>query len=236
MIPGFSRLSSPSLSVLIVAVLLSLGRCQDVCRAQDGEKGAAGTPGRDGRPGAKGEKGEPALQLVAGLPHIQKGAKGSRGFPGDMGPKGLAGDLGPEGPPGPRGRAGPSGKGRIPSLQHRAAFSVSRNDTSYPSWNRPLTYNKAITSSSLIYLASGIFTCSTPGVYYFVFHSETKVSMCLYLRSDTLGDRKLGFCDYNIRSNIQVWLEPFKDKQQDSVRNDKKEKNIVFNGFLLFPK
>ncbi|KAJ7997507.1 hypothetical protein DPEC_G00229740 [Dallia pectoralis] len=255
MIPGVSSSSWPSLSVLIVALLLSSGQCQDVCRAQDGEKGAPGAPGRDGRPGVKGEKGEPALHLETELPRLQRGPKGSRGPPGDMGPKGLAGDLGPQGPSGPQGEPGPAGRAGVSSLQQIAAFSVMSNSTKYPPWNRVLTYTNSITSSSLINLATGYFTCSTAGIYYFVFHAETKVSMCLYLKSDSLGEKKLGFCDYNNRANFRnnaqvlsggavlelakghrVWLEPFKDKQPDSVKTDMKEKKIVFNGFMLFKK
>ncbi|XP_031664659.1 complement C1q subcomponent subunit A isoform X1 [Oncorhynchus kisutch] len=248
---GFLRMMSGfSLSAVCVAVLLSLGRCQNRCLVQDGTPGAQGTPGRDGRQGAKGEKGEPALQLDARLPHGLKGTKGSRGIPGDMGPKGLSGDLGPEGPSGPPGPPGPAGRGGDQSHQHRAAFSVSRTDISYPPYKRTLTYNSAITSSNLINLNSGIFTCSIPGVYYFVFHSEAKVGMCLYLKSDALGERMLGFCDYNNRATTQVlsggvvldlsrgnkvWLEPFKDEQPENVKDDKKDKKILFNGFLLFP-
>uniref|UniRef100_A0A673ZZE0 Complement component 1, q subcomponent, A chain n=1 Tax=Salmo trutta TaxID=8032 RepID=A0A673ZZE0_SALTR len=167
--------SGYSLSVVCVAVFLSLGRCQDRCSVQDGTPGAPGTPGRDGRQGAKGEKGEPALQLDEVLPRALKGTKGSRGVPGDMGPKGLSGDLGPEGPSGPPGPPGLPGSGGGQSRQHRAAFSVSRTDVSYPPYKRTVTYNSAITSSSMIGLNSGKFTCSIPGVYYFVFHSEAKV-------------------------------------------------------------
>ncbi|KAL0994997.1 hypothetical protein UPYG_G00130440 [Umbra pygmaea] len=241
----------PPLSVLLVVVLFSLVRCQDICSFQDGKPGEPGTPGRDGRAGAKGQKGEPVLPLDPRPGSSLKGPKGSKGSPGDMGPKGFAGDLGPEGHPGLRGERGPPGKAGLPSQQHRAAFSVTRNDTSYPLWNRPLTYTMAITSSSLINLNSGYFTCSTAGVYYFVFHSESKVGMCLYLKSDALPDRNLGFCDYNNRPTYsqvlsggvvldllpghKVWLEPFKDKLPDTVKDDKKEKKIVFNGFLLFP-
>ncbi|XP_029626282.1 complement C1q subcomponent subunit A isoform X1 [Salmo trutta] len=248
---GFLRMTSGySLSVVCVAVFLSLGRCQDRCSVQDGTPGAPGTPGRDGRQGAKGEKGEPALQLDEVLPRALKGTKGSRGVPGDMGPKGLSGDLGPEGPSGPPGPPGLPGSGGGQSRQHRAAFSVSRTDVSYPPYKRTVTYNSAITSSSMIGLNSGKFTCSIPGVYYFVFHSEAKVGMCLYLNSDVLGERKLGFCDYNDRATTQVlsggvvldlshgnkvWLEPFKDEQPENVKDDRKDKKIVFNGFLLFP-
>ncbi|XP_055792881.1 complement C1q subcomponent subunit A [Salvelinus fontinalis] len=242
-------MSGYSLSVVGVALLLSLGRCQNGCFVQDGTPGGKGTPGRDGRQGAKGDKGEPAV-LDAVLPGVLKGMKGSRGVPGDMGPKGLSGDLGPEGPSGPPGAPGPAGRGGDQSHQHRAAFSVSRTDISYPPYRRTLTYNSAITDSSLISLTSGIFTCSIPGVYYFVFHSVAKVGMCLYLNSDALGERKLGFCDYNSRATTQVlsggvvldlsrgnkvWLEPFKDEQPENVKEDKKDKKIVFNGFLLFP-
>nr|XP_029544821.1 complement C1q and tumor necrosis factor-related protein 9B-like [Oncorhynchus nerka] len=60
-------MSGFSLSAVCVAVLFSLGRCQNGCLVQDGTPGAQGTPGRDGRQGAKGEKGEPGNREMEGV-------------------------------------------------------------------------------------------------------------------------------------------------------------------------
>uniref|UniRef100_A0A667XJH3 Complement C1q A chain n=1 Tax=Myripristis murdjan TaxID=586833 RepID=A0A667XJH3_9TELE len=246
------------LVLLGVVSLLMSGQCSDSCR-QDGRPGEAGTAGRDGRAGQKGERGEPAV-LAEGPPDASvllrlKGETGSRGLQGTMGPKGFRGELGPAGVPGRPGPPGPEGRGfgrSAESLQQsHSAFSVFTNDTTYPAANTKITFQSAIfnSPSSGITLNTGIFNCRAAGVYYFVFHATTKVSMCLRLASDALGEEKLGFCDYNTRgrpqvlsggvvlqleANQKVWLEAFRDNQPDSVYRDRNEKQIVFNGFLIF--
>lgn len=102
---------------------------------------------------------------------------GSRGLPGEMGPKGYSGDLGPVGPAGVQGPPGPPGFHRDPSRNLNSAFAVSRTDRSYPPYDQKLTFNKAITNiASHFSLPTGTFTCKVAGIYYFVFHSMSKVS------------------------------------------------------------
>lgn len=55
------------LLVCVLAVSLSSGVAEDVCRAPNGKDGAAGKPGRPGRPGLKGERGEPGKHLWGAL-------------------------------------------------------------------------------------------------------------------------------------------------------------------------
>ncbi|CAL8338474.1 unnamed protein product [Merluccius merluccius] len=99
-------------------------------------------------------------------------------------------------------------------------------------------------------LTTGTFKCRVSGLYYFVFHAASRVSMCLRLRSEVVSETDLGFCDYNSRGTGQVlsggavlqltkdqhvWMEGFTDNQSPSVSTDIQEKQIIFNGFLLFP-
>uniref|UniRef100_UPI0037E8A145 complement C1q subcomponent subunit C-like n=1 Tax=Semicossyphus pulcher TaxID=241346 RepID=UPI0037E8A145 len=239
-----------------VALLLMPVQCDVNCRGTDGHAGVKGAPGRDGLDGAKGEKGDTALRadgpvdaaFLLGL----RGEAGSRGLQGDMGPKGYRGDLGAAGHPGTTGRHGPDGvnmgDGDQNLQQSGSAFSVMRTETSYPSFNQIITYQTTVVNHNGHFDAvTGQFTCNIAGVYYFTFHSFAKVSICLNIASDALPT-KLGFCDYNRNSdqvlsggvvlelvvNEKVWLESFRDQQTNSESNDNREKQIIFNGFLLF--
>lgn len=240
-----------------VALLLSTGQCDVSCKGLDGRPGEAGAVGRDGWPGQKGEKGEPAVadntQVDANTLLMLRGEMGSRGLQGDMGPKGYRGALGAVGPSGQPGQPGPEGKSIGHSddspQQAKSAFSVIRNINTYPTFNQVVTYQRyAVNRPGDFNKDTGHFTCRIPGVYYFVFHSMAKVSMCLRIASEVLGQDKIGFCDYNrnldqvlsggvvleLRVGQRVWLESFKEQQTDHDARDSREKEIIFNGFLLF--
>ncbi|XP_067113491.1 complement C1q subcomponent subunit B-like [Osmerus mordax] len=238
------------LVLVCVTGLLSSGQGQAGCTVKDGRPGETGLSGLDGRQGAKGQKGEPAQvqQMDQEALLKLKGLRGRPGQPGDMGPKGYNGDVGPEGSPGVPGPKGPPGGGADTPQKPRSAFSVERTGFSLPRYNEKITFQTAITSSPDFKMDTGIFTCKLPGVYYFVFHSMSKVDMCLKLHSEDKSERQLVFCDYSsgkpqvltggvvltLKLNQKVWLEMYKDKQSDSIHKDTTDKKIVFNGFMLF--
>ncbi|XP_041835818.1 complement C1q subcomponent subunit A-like isoform X2 [Melanotaenia boesemani] len=245
--------------LMAVALLLSTVQCDVSCRGADGQAGQPGGPGRDGWPGVKGEKGEPAMMPDGPVdPSVLlklKGERGSLGLQGAMGPKGYRGDLGAPGKSGKPGNRGPDGKsvghGQGSAIQGAySAFSVIRTSNNYPPYGQTIKYQKIVVNQPGDFnQVTGEFHCRLPGVYYFTFHSVVKVSICLAIKSDAL-DQQLGFCDYSqrntfdqvlsggvvleLRTGQKVWLESFKDNQIDSDRQDNREKQIIFNGFLIF--
>uniref|UniRef100_A0A3B3ZHP4 C1q domain-containing protein n=1 Tax=Periophthalmus magnuspinnatus TaxID=409849 RepID=A0A3B3ZHP4_9GOBI len=241
------------LLLLVGGILLLSINCGDASCPQDGRPGVNGGPGRDGLPGPKGEKGEPAVYFPVDQLCLASlsGISGPRGAQGPMGPKGYSGQLGPRGEPGSTGKPGPDGvqigqgEGfRREYSSTNVLFSVVR-ETRYVQ----LKYSAVVlTNPSEFNLQTGVFTCSAPGIYYFTFNSVAKVSMCLAINSNTLNAR-LGFCDHNNRNldqvlsggvvlqleaGQQVWLESFREIQQSSDFNDRRDKQVIFNGFLLF--
>ncbi|KAG7999362.1 Complement C1q subcomponent subunit A [Nibea albiflora] len=198
-----------------VAFLLRTGRCEVNCGG--------------GRP-AQLPRGPVDPNVLLRL----KGEMGNRGEQGVMGPKGYRGDLGAAGDRSPQ--------------QARSAFSVMRTDNSYPTFDQVVTYQHTVVNTPQDFnAATGYFTCRIPGVYYFTFHSMARVSVCLRLASDP-PFTKLGFCDYNknfdqvlsggavleLTAGQRVWLESFREQQRSEETRDTNEKQIIFNGFLLF--
>ncbi|XP_066502179.1 complement C1q subcomponent subunit A [Hoplias malabaricus] len=241
-------------AAVCVCGLVSFSLGQPDCRLQDGKTGQDGVPGRDGWPGQKGEKGDSGLQVQLSKEALAafKGHEGEQGPVGDIGIKGYQGLLGP---PGPAGPPGPSGStGYTFGGDSKAAFSVLRTNKVFPSYNRPVTFDKVnINIHNDFDLTTGQFTCRIAGVYYFVFSSVSEDNLCLKLRSNGATPVSLTFCDFNQRKISQVvsggavlelaegnkvWIEPVKNPDRESLdynrMTTKSDHSAVFNGFLIF--
>ncbi|KAI4900503.1 hypothetical protein NFI96_020131, partial [Prochilodus magdalenae] len=126
-----------------------------------------------------------------------KGEDGEPGPVGYIGVKGFQGDLGPPGLPGPPGPSGRSGDSVGGAGASKAAFSVLRTSKTTPSYNRPVTFDKAVTNVNDDFnLQTGHFTCKVAGVYYFVFHSVSEGNLCLQLKGTYRNAVDLTFCDF----------------------------------------
>uniref|UniRef100_A0A7M4FR53 Complement C1q and tumor necrosis factor-related protein 9-like n=1 Tax=Crocodylus porosus TaxID=8502 RepID=A0A7M4FR53_CROPO len=100
------------------------------------------------------------------------GAPGNNGNPGHNGQNGLNGEKGQKGDTGEPGPTGPKGNpGECPPPQKSAfALKLGKN---YPPPEQPIIFNEVLYNDQHHFdLATGIFTCQIPGVYYFSYHVE----------------------------------------------------------------
>ncbi|TRY99624.1 hypothetical protein DNTS_004818 [Danionella cerebrum] len=212
----------------------------------NGKDGVNGNSGRDGLPGQKGEKGAPALQ-VAQNNITFKGDKGEQGALGDRGSKGFMGPTGPQGHLGAMGPKGPSKSIITADIPQKAAFCVLRN-TNRARYANPVIFDTHFSNVQNNFdLRTGTFTCTNPGVYYFVFHASYPEGLCVRLKiTSSVGasDKSFSFCDsrplltvvsggavLELSANDKVWIEPFSDKD---VGMTPKNLSAVFSGFLIF--
>lgn len=182
------------------------------------------------------------LLLAAGLTSSQDpdlcGPPGPPGFPGPPGPPG------PVGPPGPMGIPGlPGLPGRVEKCPPTSAFSVKLNG-SFPGPLQPIVFQKALYNDQGHFnLATGVFTCTVPGLYNFgfdidLFQNSVKVALMkngLQVR-DKQAEAKdshehvSGSSILQLEKGDRVWLE----SKLDKAESEKGATSTVFYGFLLY--
>ncbi|TWW73762.1 Complement C1q-like protein 3 C1q and tumor necrosis factor-related protein 13 [Takifugu flavidus] len=151
-----------------------LGSCQMVCDSHGTAATAtASNPVKDNR-------------LVQSLPTFIQGPQGEPGRVGRMGPRGPSGEPGPPGPvgpPGDRGAPGPPGPPGVPGANgpngaiSAATYSTVPKIAFYAGLKKQhegyevLKFDDVVTNLGNHYDPStGKFTCSIPGIYFFVYH------------------------------------------------------------------
>ncbi|CAL8345155.1 unnamed protein product [Merluccius merluccius] len=149
-----------------------LGACQMVCDSQHGTSTAAAktTAVKDNR-------------LIQSLPTFIQGPPGEPGRVGRAGPRGPNGPPGPTGPPGERGEPGPPGSpGSLGYSGPAGGISAATYNTVpkiafYAGLKKQhegyevLKFDDVVTNLGNHYDPStGKFTCSIPGIYFFVYH------------------------------------------------------------------
>ncbi|KAG7279657.1 hypothetical protein CRUP_025760 [Coryphaenoides rupestris] len=120
------------------------------------------------------------------LPTFIQGPKGEPGRPGKMGAKGAPGEPGPPGPPGPPGDRGEPGRQGLPGPAGPNAGAGAISAATYSSVPKIafyaglkkqhegyelLKFDDVVTNLGNHYdPATGKFTCSIPGIYFFTYH------------------------------------------------------------------
>ncbi|XP_026062596.1 complement C1q-like protein 3b [Carassius auratus] len=164
--------------VILIPVLVSaagsdpryemLGACRMVCDPY-GTKSPSSAP-TDNR-------------LDQSPPTFIRGPKGEPGRSGRIGPRGQAGPQGPPGPPGPPGVIGEPGPPGLPGppgvtgVISAATYSTVPKIAFYAGLKKQhegyevLKFDDVVTNLGNHYDPSnGKFTCSIPGIYFFVYH------------------------------------------------------------------
>nr|XP_046178258.1 complement C1q-like protein 3 [Oncorhynchus gorbuscha] len=151
-----------------------LGSCQMVCDPHGTKSTATATDKantiRDSR-------------LVQSLPTLIQGPKGEPGRTGRIGPRGPLGEPGPPGPAGPpgeRGGPGPPGLPGTPGVTgaiSAATYNTFPKIAFYAGLKKQhegyevLKFDDVVTNLGNHYdPTTGKFTCSIPGIYFFVYH------------------------------------------------------------------
>ncbi|KAK9979808.1 hypothetical protein ABG768_013220 [Culter alburnus] len=131
--------------------------------------------------GAKSPSPEPAdNRLVQSPPTFIRGPKAEPGRSGRIGPRGQPGPPGPPGPPGVIGEPGPPGLPGPPGVTgviSAATYSTVPKIAFYAGLKKQhegyevLKFDDVVTNLGNHYdPSSGKFTCSIPGIYFFVYH------------------------------------------------------------------
>lgn len=119
-------------------------------------------------------------RLVQSPPTFIRGPKGEAGRSGRIGPRGQPGPPGPPGPPGVIGEPGPPGLPGPPGVTgviSAATYSTVPKIAFYAGLKKQhegyevLKFDDVVTNLGNHYDPSnGKFTCSIPGIYFFVYH------------------------------------------------------------------
>lgn len=180
-----------------------LGSCQMVCDSHGTAATAtASNPVKDNR-------------LVQSLPTFIQGPQGEPGRVGRMGPRGPSGEPGPPGPvgpPGERGAPGPPGPPGIPGANgpngaiSAATYSTVPKIAFYAGLKKQhegyevLKFDDVVTNLGNHYDPStGKFTCSIPGIYFFVYHVLMRGGDGTSMWADLCKNNQVSFCGGNKR-------------------------------------
>ncbi|XP_040137859.2 hibernation-associated plasma protein HP-27 isoform X2 [Ictidomys tridecemlineatus] len=171
-----------------------------------------------------------------------QGPRGIPGLPGLRGPQGPPGMPGPPGIPGIPGSQGPPGMLRDCNSRLTSAFAV-KVDELLPAPSQPVIFKEALDDSQGIFdLATGVFTCTVPGLYHFGFHMEAvqrAVKVSLMRDGTQVMEREAeardghehisGTAILQLGKGDKVWLE----NKLNQTELERGTIQAVFSGFLI---
>ncbi|XP_038241654.2 C1q-related factor [Dermochelys coriacea] len=147
-----------------------LGTCRMVCDPYLGRAAATASA----RPEPEPPGGPPPPSTLVQGPQGKPGRPGKPGEPGPPGAMGPPGEKGERGKPGPPGQPGPAGGSGAFST---ATYSTAPRVAFYAGLKNPhegyeiLKFDDVVTNLGNSYeAATGKFTCSVPGTYFFTYH------------------------------------------------------------------
>ncbi|XP_077981046.1 complement C1q tumor necrosis factor-related protein 1-like [Glandiceps talaboti] len=165
---------STLMSLNLTTAFLKGQKGQRGYRGESGLPGPVGSVGPKGNTGSPGEKGSMGYRGTPGIPGTKGdiGEKGSDGRNGSQGTRGIQGPRGSTGLKGVKGERGLKGqKGGQNNYLSWPVFSVASSSAQDgQSYYKTLTYDYTYTNiGSDMNIATGVFTCQIPGVYFFTF-------------------------------------------------------------------
>ncbi|KAM6216465.1 protein HP-25 homolog 1-like [Rhynchocyon petersi] len=170
------------------------------------------------------------------------GPRGPPGFPGIVGLRGMPGARGPPGSPGLMGLPGlPGFIQQCPSMS-QSAFAVKLSGALLEP-SKPIVFQEALYNHQGHFdLATGVFTCTVPGVYNFGFDItlfENAVKVGLIKNKIQVRDKEAeakdsheqvsGISILQLEKGDKVWLE----SKLDKAKSEKGTTQVMFYGFLL---
>ncbi|XP_030631350.1 complement C1q-like protein 3b [Chanos chanos] len=226
-----------------------LGSCRMLCDSYGTKTPASETAGnpRENR-------------LVQSPPTFIRGPKGEPGRTGRIGPRGLPGPPGPPGPPGaigepgPPGLPGPPGANGATSAISAATYSTVPRIAFYAGLKKQhegyevLKFDDVVTNLGNHYdPTTGKFTCSIPGIYYFVYHVLMRggdgTSMWADLRKNNQvrasaiaqdADQNYDYASNTVILHLEPGDEIYIKLDGGKAHGGNNNKYSTFSGFMIY--
>ncbi|KAM7137526.1 C1q-related factor [Macrochelys suwanniensis] len=223
-----------------------LGTCRMVCDPYLGR--AAATAPASARP----EPGPPST-LVQG-PQGKAGRPGKPGPPGEPGPPGAVGPPGEKGEPGKPGPPGPPGPAGGSGAFSTATYSTAPRVAFYAGLKNPhegyeiLKFDDVVTNLGNSYeAATGKFTCSVPGTYFFAYHvlmrggdgTSMWADLCKngQVRASAIAqdaDQNYDYASNSVILHLDAGDEVFIKLDGGKAHGGNNNKYSTFSGFIIY--
>ncbi|XP_067412339.1 C1q-related factor [Emydura macquarii macquarii] len=223
-----------------------LGTCRMVCEPYLG-------PAASARPEAASPGQPPPPSTLVQGPQGKPGRPGKPGPPGEPGPPGAMGppgEKGEAGKPGPPGLPGAGGSGAISTATYSAVPRVAF----YAGLKNPhegyevLKFDDVVTNLGNSYeAATGKFTCSVPGTYFFTYHvlmrggdgTSMWADLCKngQVRASAIAqdaDQNYDYASNSVILHLDAGDEVFVKLDGGKAHGGNSNKYSTFSGFIIY--